>query len=1153
MQRLSKPLSALAPSYDAVVVGSGYGGGVAASRLARMGLKVALLERGDELHPGEYPDTSEKALRHTQVHGRGCTTGSGDELFDLRVGDDINVLVGCGLGGTSLINANVSIEPDARLFDDPVWPEGFADADLEEGYRRARAMLQPAPYPGASQEWPNLNKLAAVEISSHALGVPLLRPDLNVTFTEGYNAAGVWQSACNLCGDCCSGCNVGGKNTVLMNYLPDAAALGAEIFCGASVRSVRRAESGSWTVRFEPVAFGRDRFGTAPLEVAAPIVVLAAGTLGSTEILLRSAEEGLPLSPALGTRFSGNGDVLAFGYNNDQRIDGIGLGWQAAGYDWRNSPIRPVGPTITGLIDLRAAADVNEGMIIEEGAIPGGLGAFLPAALALGARVHGSDTDEGDLLAERAREIESLTRGPYHGAVNHTQTFLIMSHDDADGRLVLEDGRVSVAWPDVGKKPAFGRVAEKVRSAVRATGGTYVPNPLWSRLLGHSLITVHPLGGCPIGSDAGRGVVDRDCRVFSGPSGTDVHEGLLVCDGSVLPRSLGVNPLITISAVAERAMIRLGAQLGRDIDVQPAPRQPRRPPAEADRVGIRFTERMAGELRAADGGAPFAASFTATIVAEDLDAFLNDKAREAQLVGTVAIPPLSPAPLTIQGGSWNLFIEDADRVETKRMVYRMPVTAPDGTGYLVSGNKYVHDDQGFDLWRDTTTLHTEVRAGSDGSGELLFEGMLHIEPADLIRQLRTFTVTGAPDFGSRMKAIARFGRFFAGELFESFGGPFARSDLFDPAAVRVKRPLRTAPPQIHHFETSDGKRLRLSRYQGGDKGPLIFAHGLGVSSQIFTIDTIETSLLEYLYAAGYDCWLLDYRASISLPYAAETFSADDVAQLDYPTAVEQVRAATGAESVQMLAHCYGAMSFTMAMLSGLKGVRAAVLSQISAHADVPWWPQRALAWLRAPDLMAIIGTRHLDARAGKDRNRVSSLIDRILAFYPFRPEHRTRSATGRRITALYGPLYEIGRLNQATMDAMPEMFGKANIAAFRQLSKIARTGRIVRAKAGEPYLSESNLRNFAIPTLFIHGERNRTFLPSGSARTMAALAAVNGPQLYERHVVPGAGHLDCIFGKQAVRDVYPHILAHLEKSARPAATGLPAFGRSPEPALENVQ
>jgi cholesterol oxidase len=1001
-------------------------------------------------------------------------------------------------------------------------------------------MLQPRPYPGPP-DWPQLNKLGAMERAADELGVPLKHPDINVMFEEGYNAAGVWQPPCNLCGDCCSGCNVGGKNTTLMNYLPDAQCFGAEIFCGASVKWVRKDGSG-WTVGLEPVGFGRDKFKGEPLTVGADIVVLAAGSLGSTEILLRSAaEQQLPLSKHVGERFSGNGDVLAFGYNNDQRIDGVGLGWKAASYDPNTSRQRPIGPTITSLVDLRETENLDEGMIIEEGSIPGGLGRFLPAAMARAARLHGTDTDKGDVLSERAREIESLTRGPYHGAVNHTQTFLVMSHDGADGRLELNDGTVRVRWHGVGSKPGFERVADKLRTAVAATGGTYVPNPVWTKLFDHSLITVHPLGGCGMSNDASTGVVDHKCRVFSGTSGSDLHEGLYVCDGAVMPRSLGVNPLLTIAAVAERAMIHLARDTGRTIRLGPAQRRDR--DSERPRsIGVRFTEKMAGRVWAASGADESHASFIATVIADDVDRLVNEKDHEAVLVGTVSLSALAPEPLTIRGGRWNLFVDDPAQVETKRMVYHMPLTLPDGRRLVVSGNKYIHDEKGFDLWRDTTTLRVEVREDA-ADAPLLFEGELTIDPRDFMRQLATMTVVGAPDFVNRMRAMATFGRFFAGALFQSFGGPFARPVLFDPHAVRVKRPLRVGTPDVHHFSTEDRKTLRFTRYRGGDKGPLILSHGLGVSSLIFSIDTIDTSMLEYLYAAGYDCWLLDYRASIALPYATEQFTADDVAAFDYPAAVACVREVTGSDTVQMVAHCYGAMSFTMAMLSGLKGVRSAVISQIGAHADVPWWPQRTLAWLRAPDLMHLGGVRHLDACARTDRSRLSRVVDTLLSLYPFRAKDRTRSVTSRRITALYGPLYEIAQLNQATMDALPEMFGKANVSAFRQLTRIARAGHVVRAGRGEPYVSEEGLRNFAIPTLFIHGELNGTFLPSSTARTVAALAKVNGPDLYERHVVAGTGHIDCIFGKQAVRDVYPRVVAHLDRTAgfQPAA-GSPGGG-----------
>lgn len=1132
MKRLSSHLDEMAPSYDAVVIGSGYGGGVAASRLARMGYTVALLERGDEIHPGEYPDTPEKALQQSQVHADGVTIGQRRALFDLRVGSDMNVLVGCGLGGTSLINANVSIEADPRVFEDPVWPRGIADSDLSEGYRRARAMLQPLPYPDSKGGWPALNKLEAMKRSAAALGAPLVHPEINVTFTGGHNAAGVWQKACTLCGDCCSGCNVGAKNTVLMNYLPDAVASGARIYCGASVQWIEPNGAGGWRVRFQPTGFLREDFAAEPLTVDAAIVALAAGTLGSTEILMRSREKGLALSDALGTRFSGNGDVLAFGYNCDVPIDGIGMGFKAAGYDWHNGPERPVGPTITGLIDLRFGPDLESGMIIEEGSIPGGLGNFLPAVMALAARTHGTDTDPGDLLSERAREMESLTGGPYRGAVNHTQIFLIMSHDGADGRLLLKEDRITVDWPRVGSKPGFKQVAAKVEASVKALGGTYVPNPIWTPLFGHDLVTVHPLGGCPIGVDASTGVVDQGCRVFAGTSGTDVHTGLYVCDGAAVPRSLGVNPLLTISALAERAMIRLARENERTIRLDPAPDQPTDDPATAPPTGIRFTEKMAGMIRSLEDGRDHPASFVLTVLADDVDRLITVKEHAAALVGTIHLPPLATAPLTIRGGSWNLFIDDGDRPDTKRMAYRMPLETG-GKSFLALGEKLIHDDRGFDLWRDTTTLELVVREGADGTGTEVCRGILRIDPGDFVKQLRTMTVTGAPDFESRMRAVALFGQFFAGTLFQSFGGPFAAPALFDPAIVRVKRPLRAGVPEVHHFETKDTKTLRFTRYRGGTKGPVILSHGLGVSSLIFSIDTIDPNLVEYLFAAGYDVWLLDYRASIDLPYPTEQFSADDVADKDYPAAVEFVRSATGASSVQVVAHCYGAMTFAMAMLSGLKHVRSAVISQIAAHADVPFLPQRLLAFLHAPALMALFGAKFLDARASTRRNAISRFIDALLGFYPFRSEDRTRSATSRRITALYGPLYRIDQLNPPTMDALPEMFGKANILAFRHLSRIARAGRVVPANGGAPpYVTDSNLKNFAIPTLFIHGELNATFLPSGTRKTLRALERANGAGLYERYVVPDTGHIDCIFGKNAARDVFPRILAHLEKTAR---------------------
>ena len=146
-QRLSSPLSAIKPAYDVVVVGSGYGGGVAASRLARAGQSVCVIEKGKEFATGEFPSRLPELRRELQLNGGKMRSGSRTGLFDFRLGADIHVLVGCGLGGGSLINAGVALKPDARVFADPVWPDEVRDDGLLAlGFERAAAMLRPTRY-----------------------------------------------------------------------------------------------------------------------------------------------------------------------------------------------------------------------------------------------------------------------------------------------------------------------------------------------------------------------------------------------------------------------------------------------------------------------------------------------------------------------------------------------------------------------------------------------------------------------------------------------------------------------------------------------------------------------------------------------------------------------------------------------------------------------------------------------------------------------------------------------------------------------------------------------------------------------------------------------------------------------------------------------
>ncbi|MGO9012365.1 MAG: alpha/beta fold hydrolase [Bryobacteraceae bacterium] len=1138
MPRLSSPIEDIQDHYTVVVIGSGYGGGIAASRMARAGQSVCVLERGKEFQPGEYPDTEGEALLETQVRTPEGTVGSKTGLYDFVVGDGINVFLGCGLGGTSLVNANVSLEAEPRVFQDARWPAQVRQ-DLptlvQQGYDRAREMLKPTPFP---ESLPPLPKMGALEKSAQYLEQKFYRTPINVTFETKVNHVGVPQNACTMCGDCVTGCNYGAKNTTLMNYLPDARNFGAEIFTQVPVRYIERRE-GKWFVHYQPLHEGREDFNAPDMFVTADIVMLGAGTLGSTEILLRSKAEGLPVSECVGERFSGNGDVLGFSYNGDQEVNGIGFGHRKPG------EIPPVGPCITGVIDIRNQPKLEDGMIVEEGSVPGALAGLMPGALETAAKTAGKNTDTslGDLIEQKKRELESLVGGAHRGAVHNTQTYLVMTHDSGDGKMRLENDRLKLEWPGVGKELIFDKVNETLLNATTPLEGTYVIDPLWTKLFKKDLVTVHPLGGCVMADDASSGVVNHKGQVYAGASGSETYDSLYVCDGSVIPVPLGVNPLLTISAMAERTCAIAAQDRGWKIDYA----LPSKPAvvAQSAAMGLQFTETMRGFFSseakgdyvagaAAGEAAGSSLAFTLTIISEDLNDMLKNPLHNARMLGSVVAPALSARPLSVEDGVFNLFVVDPTNVETRNMVYRMKMRSEEGKVYYFHGYKIVRPNSVLDIWHDTSTLYITVRDGADESAPVLGTGILHILPSDFARQMTTMKVTNAPNAEERLRGLVRFGEFFAGVLYQTYGGAVAGSVAFNPdAPPRKKRELRVAAPEVYWFDAPDGVTLRLTRYQGGTKGPVILSHGLGVSSLIFSTDTIDTNLTEYLFAHGYDVWLLDYRDSIALPASASLSSGDDVATKDYPAAVAKVRELTGAPSVQMVVHCWGSTTFFMAMLAGLQGVRSAVCSQIATHIVTPTMT-KIKTGLHLPSFLDALGVKSLTAYVDTHADWREHLYDAALKLYPVELKEECDSPVCHRISFMYAPLYQHEQLNQLTHDTLHELFGVANIRSFEHIALLARKGHLVAFDGSDTYMP--HLERLAIPITFIHGAANRCFLPQSTEITYNLLCQTNGDKLYSRHVIPNYGHIDCIYGRNAVNDIFPLMLSHLDATCdAPAA------------------
>src|SRR3990172_1238716 len=307
--------------YDVVVVGSGYGGAVAAARFAgavnQRGerLSVCVLERGNEYVAGAFPNRLSDLPGYVRYsrYDDPKLKGRRDGLFDLRIGADVTVVLASGLGGGSLINAAVA-ERATEALTHPAWPEAIR-GDLDQYYERAEAML------GVNTEHREYPKYKAFSqfvsgLSATGMTVDAARPArVAISFQDRKpNAQGVAQQACIGCGDCVTGCNFGAKNTLATNYLPHARPKGAELYTGAAVLYIEQTagnDGARWSVAFRLTSAKGPAKIEHPYRVRARHVVLAAGTLGSPEILKRSELRGLTLSDRLRQQGSADGDRIS--------------------------------------------------------------------------------------------------------------------------------------------------------------------------------------------------------------------------------------------------------------------------------------------------------------------------------------------------------------------------------------------------------------------------------------------------------------------------------------------------------------------------------------------------------------------------------------------------------------------------------------------------------------------------------------------------------------------------------------------------------------------------------------------------------------------------------------------------------------------------
>lgn len=512
-----------------------------------------------------------------------------------------------------------------------------------------------------------------------------------------------------------------------------------------------------------------------------------------------------------------------------------------------------------------------------------------------------------------------------------------------------------------------------------------------------------------------------------------------------------------------------------------------------------------------------------TLTTDDLEAVARDLSTPLAVSGSVRLGGLLDEPAAVQDGCVELVVPDPAEPQVQHMRYELPLP---GAGLHLSGQKVLCRGDLLQLWPASTTLYSTLHDGGAG-GSICGRGIVRIAPADFARQLGSIDVGGGRPLEAAA-ALARFGAAFFDALWDDYGTVVHRSTrLRRSAPARPHRPLDLPPKQRHPYRTEDGLDLRLTRYCGGRRGPVVLVHGMGANPLTYLTDTIPQNLTEHLVAHGYDVWLQEWRGSTTLPTSQRQLDADQVAHLDHPAAEATVRRVTGSDAVHWVTHCVGSMTWMMATLAGTTTPASLVLSSVAAHPVAPVIT-RLKAAMRAPNLLRRLGVKLLTTESYDDESARARLLDLALRFHPIPREERCDSAVCRRLAFIYGVAVHHHALDDATHDALHELFGVTDLTMMEHLARCAREGRLVTAGGDDAYLP--HVERARLPITLLHGARNRVWLPESTARTHDWLRRELGPQHAARVVFEGHGHQDTFVGAQAADDAFPAIVAHLNRA-----------------------
>ena len=484
---------------------------------------------------------------------------------------------------------------------------------------------------------------------------------------------------------------------------------------------------------------------------------------------------------------------------------------------------------------------------------------------------------------------------------------------------------------------------------------------------------------------------------------------------------------------------------------------------------------------------------TITIESEDIREMLEKNEHHwASISGTFSCKALSEEPMSFQRGKFYVESSNEKNLEFKSMVYEAKMECGD-TDFFLKGMQVHHQDSYVSGdGTDTSSVGIVIKEGCCFRGSTVATGSVETKLADLAKELADVKLTGCDDDEAlQVEWKAKFGYFLGGVLLD-LSNLFSPNKFCPQSMVRKRRPLELhgVEPEVYNLTSNDGVPLVLTRYKCGTKGPLLFLHGLCVTSRIFSLDTVEKSMVEFFGEHGYDMWLLEMRFSIALPSHRKPTHLNDAAENDVPPAVDLVLKTTGSPDLEMYAHCIGSLTIHVTLFGGhvdKSKIRALIASQ-SGFCMISSSMNHTRANVRLEDVATSFGFAGLNAYTDNNdhpREKFMSAMGKLLSRSTLSKDNQCHSVVCHRITAMFGLMWEHRHLNELTHNTLTEWFGFGHAEFYRHLSVSCRKGRLTDIKGRDVYIPDfaarnrleskayrNAMRNLDIPILYYVGSLN---------------------------------------------------------------------------------